>query len=422
MKDQVVIEEADDLSSVAEGWRYDDGTGLLFIKLHPDSANIRITIPKPRFIYVPQTSPRPKSDGSSVKGGLTDWAAASYVNDLDQICIQEGILFTTSIGSDPYIVSPPTVINAADYTYLLIRMRTSRGRRAQFFWATDTEPISEATSVPFRIISDGEFHDYFVPVEQNMRWEETVTYIRIDPTDSPDSEIAIEGIVGYSGVIPVEPSDGTVMDYPPWDINMDGRTDVLDFILIGQHFGQDVTTPLKPNPDVNRDGTVDIRDLVLVGKHFGEVYLAASPAEDLWSIDSEHVNMLVRLYNIMRDSPSSDPDFLATKELLHRFISNASISEYRLYQNYPNPFNPETWIPFQLSEDSEVVIQIYSINGQLIKVLDLGRKRAGLYLTRDTAACWDGANDTGESVASGLYFYNIKAGDFSATRKMVVKK
>jgi steroid delta-isomerase-like uncharacterized protein len=93
-----------------------------------------------------------------------------------------------------------------------------------------------------------------------------------------------------------------------------------------------------------------------------------------------------------------------------------------LLQNYPNPFNPETWIPYQLREPAEVVIRIYNANGQLVRTLSLGQRSAGFYLGRTKAAYWDGHNDAGEKVASGIYFYQIKAGDFKATRKMLIVK
>ena len=93
-----------------------------------------------------------------------------------------------------------------------------------------------------------------------------------------------------------------------------------------------------------------------------------------------------------------------------------------LLQNYPNPFNPETWIPYQLSTDSEVVISIYDLNGERVRQLDFDYQHVGTYITRDRAAYWDGKDTFGEPVASGLYFYQIRAGVFSATRKMVILK
>jgi hypothetical protein len=93
-----------------------------------------------------------------------------------------------------------------------------------------------------------------------------------------------------------------------------------------------------------------------------------------------------------------------------------------LLQNYPNPFNPETWIPYQIRQPSEVVIRIYNATGRLIRTLNLGQREAGFYLSRSSAAYWNGKSDSNESVSSGLYFYQIKAGDFNATRRMVIVK
>lgn len=132
--------------------------------------------------------------------------------------------------------------------------------------------------------------------------------------------------------------------------------------------------------------------------------------------------MLTKLYGIMEDNPNSDPAFRDTKEILRRLISNASVSKTKVLQNYPNPFNPETWIPFQLSEASEVEIKIYNPAGQLIKALDLGYRNAGYYESQEDSARWDGTNESGEKVASGLYFYTLRAGEYTATRRMLLIK
>ena len=97
-------------------------------------------------------------------------------------------------------------------------------------------------------------------------------------------------------------------------------------------------------------------------------------------------------------------------------------AETSLLRNYPNPFNPETWIPYQLSEPADVTLTIYDIQGRVVRNLDLGHQRAGIYRSRGRAAHWDGRNTHGESVASGLYFYTLTAGDFVATRKMLIRK
>ena len=95
--------------------------------------------------------------------------------------------------------------------------------------------------------------------------------------------------------------------------------------------------------------------------------------------------------------------------------------ETSLLPNYPNPFNPETWIPYQLAEPADVSISIYAADGRLVRTLDLGHQPVGIYESRSRAAYWDGRNQLGEPVASGVYFYTLTAGEFSATRKMLIK-
>jgi len=93
-----------------------------------------------------------------------------------------------------------------------------------------------------------------------------------------------------------------------------------------------------------------------------------------------------------------------------------------LFQNYPNPFNPETWIPYQLGDDAHVKINIYDSSGRLVRLMDLGGKSAGQYVDIDKAVYWDGRNDSGEQIASGIYFYSLEADGFYETRKMVMAK
>ena len=93
-----------------------------------------------------------------------------------------------------------------------------------------------------------------------------------------------------------------------------------------------------------------------------------------------------------------------------------------LLPNYPNPFNPETWIPYQLAKPAEVTLHIYSVNGTLVQTLALGHQPAGMYRSKSRAAYWDGRNAQGEKVASGIYFYTLSAGDFTLTRKMLIRK
>ena len=99
-----------------------------------------------------------------------------------------------------------------------------------------------------------------------------------------------------------------------------------------------------------------------------------------------------------------------------------SVKRTALLQNFPNPFNPETWMPYRLASDVPVSIQIYNAQGQLLRELNLGEQQAGSYLTRDTAAYWDGRNRFGETVSSGVYFYTLEAGSYEATRRMLILK
>ena len=102
--------------------------------------------------------------------------------------------------------------------------------------------------------------------------------------------------------------------------------------------------------------------------------------------------------------------------------SFGGIKRNALLQNYPNPFNPETWMPYQLAADAPVAFHIYNVQGQLIRELDLGAQQAGTYLSSESAAYWDGRDQTGQTVASGVYFYTLQANAFRATRRMLILK
>ena len=98
------------------------------------------------------------------------------------------------------------------------------------------------------------------------------------------------------------------------------------------------------------------------------------------------------------------------------------IKRTALLQNFPNPFNPETWIPYTLADNVDVNVRIYDVEGKLVRQLDIGYQRAGSYLSREKAVYWDGRDQLGESVSSGVYFYTLKTAGFSDTRRMVILK
>ena len=111
-----------------------------------------------------------------------------------------------------------------------------------------------------------------------------------------------------------------------------------------------------------------------------------------------------------------------TKIVQLRVIPQLRPRESRLLQNYPNPFNPETWLPYQLAVPTHVMIYIYDFSGHLVRTLDLGLKQAGFYTSQSEAAYWDGRNESGERISSGLYIYRLQAEDFSAMQRMVIVK
>ena len=98
------------------------------------------------------------------------------------------------------------------------------------------------------------------------------------------------------------------------------------------------------------------------------------------------------------------------------------LAQTQLLANYLNPFNPETWIPFQLAEDSTATARVYDVTGKQIRIIELGHVAAGNYVEINRAIYWDGKTEDGEQVSSGTYFYQIEARDYTETRKMVILK
>ena len=213
----------------------------------------------------------------------------------------------------------------------------------------------------------------------------------------------------------------TVGEYPAWDVNQDGRVSVVDLVLVAKDLGSDAQANFRT--DVNRDGTINIQDLILVAQHLGESTTSAAPAAIAAINNGELTPAMIQAWiaqaQIEDDGSIAFQQGIANLERLRTlFIPE----ETALLHNYPNPFNPETWVPYQLAEPAEVTLTIHSVNGTLVRTLALGHQPAGIYQTRTRAAYWDGKNDVGESVASGVYFYTLTAGDFNATRKMLIRK
>ena len=223
-------------------------------------------------------------------------------------------------------------------------------------------------------------------------------------------------------IIPSAPIEITITvgDYPAWDVNQDGRVSILDLILVAKDLG--AGTPANLRTDVNRDGVINIQDLIIVAQHLGESTASAAPsaiAIDGLELDPAMIQAWIAQAQIEDDGSIAFQQGIANlKRLLVLFIPE----ETALLHNYPNPFNPETWIPYQLAEPAEVTLTIYAVNGTLVRTLALGHQPAGIYQTHNRAVYWDGKNEVGESVASGIYFYTLTAGDFNTTRKMLIRK
>ena len=234
----------------------------------------------------------------------------------------------------------------------------------------------------------------------------------------------------------LESSATTVVASPNWEVNKDYAVDMQDIVILGIDFDKNIMGNPRPNPDVTRDGLVDLFDLVAVASHYADEYSAvpqpaASPAiikratHNLPTPTSVQLPILQNLYDRVARYPDTDASVLAVKRLLASLIERAEPAlpqSTRLAQNYPNPFNPETWISFELAEAADVTIRIYDAKGQLVRTIALGKHPTGFYLTPERAAYWDGRNDSGERIASGVYFYTFTAGTFTATRKLTVLK
>ena len=146
----------------------------------------------------------------------------------------------------------------------------------------------------------------------------------------------------------------------------------------------------------------------------------AAQVGDVLEISAQSPNPFVRVnslrYTVTREDVGRS--LIQLPELVAYEIS----AQTELLANYPNPFNPETWIPYRLAEDAFVTLTIYDAVGQVVRTLDVGHQIASAYENRSKAIYWDGRNESGESVASGVYFYHLSAGDYSATRRMVILK
>ena len=255
-------------------------------------------------------------------------------------------------------------------------------------------------TVEFTVIGDGENRLTLDNFQVGSRRGEVI------PIITPEIVIVVDG-------------DGSTK--PAWDVNQDGQVNVLDLILVSQHLGADASS--SPQADVNGDGTINVLDLIVVAQYLGESTAPAAPFSvaviETLELDSATVQMWIAQARIENDGSLA---FQQGIENLERLLASLLPEKTALLPNYPNPFNPETWIPYDLVEAADVTVRIYATDGVLVRTLALGHQAAGIYQSRARAVYWDGKNEMGEPVASGVYFYTLTTGNFTATRKMLIRK
>ena len=254
----------------------------------------------------------------------------------------------------------------------------------------------------------GDFQDRFTV---NLKQGDNLLLVKVSERDG-----------GWSMFIGIDADVNAVYKRPPdavvsGDINGDGVVNILDLIVIASDLGNAGANLMA---DVNGDGVVSVLDLILAAGMFDGAAAAPSAQpqvpEILTAVEVEGWLTDARALQI-RD-PIMKRGFL----MLEQLLVSLTPKETELLSNYPNPFNPETWIPYRLAEDANVTLTIYDSSGQVVRTLDVGHQIASAYESRSKAVYWDGRNEFGEPVASGIYFYTLTTGDFSATRRMVILK
>ncbi len=278
-------------------------------------------------------------------------------------------------------------------------------------------------------MASGQIHFYHIGQEEITIETEIPLVKSISTSDAvtalawhPDGNVISDGKSVYRTVLnPIfTPLAATPLPTRK-DVNRDGAVDIDDLILVASNFGKSFTVDASPNPDVNQDGVVDRNDVL-------EIIAALEAAA---GSPSAHIQLTAKTLqywiDIAKQLNNRDETFQRGIKALEQLLvtltqEEITPSETALLANYPNPFNPETWIPYHLAKTADVSISIYTADGQLVRTLALGQQASGIYYSRSRAAYWDGKNRVGENVASGLYFYTFSADDFTATRKMLIRK
>ena len=265
--------------------------------------------------------------------------------------------------------------------------------------------------VTFSVSSGGGTLSVTSAMTDNDGRAESILTLGTDPGTN-SVEVTVKGIQEKQTVT-------AIAELPPIpeDVNRDDIVNILDLVLVASALG---TAGPDLAADVNGDGIVNILDLVLVAGALGNT--AAAPSVLPGALDVLTARDVRECLTQAQELDVMDATSRRGVLLLEQLLEALTPKDTVLLFNYPNPFNPETWIPYRLAEDSDVVLTIYDTAGITVRRLDLGHQSAGFYDSRSHAIYWDGRNDFGEQAASGLYFYHLSAGDYSATRKMLIRK
>ena len=246
--------------------------------------------------------------------------------------------------------------------------------------------------------------------DSDGRAESTLT---LGPNPGPNSvTVSVTGIQEEQTVT-------AIAELPPipQDVNMDDAVNILDLVFVASALGDEGQGLVA---DVNGDGVVNILDLVSVAGALGDVAAAPSlhPQALAMFTATDVGQWLVQAQTLDLTDATSQRGVL----FLNQLLAALTPKETALLSNYPNPFNPETWIPYRLADDADVTLTIYNSSGIMVRRLELGHQSAGFYESRSEAIYWDGRNEFSEGVASGVYFYHLSAGEYSAARRMLVIK
>ncbi len=203
------------------------------------------------------------------------------------------------------------------------------------------------------------------------------------------------------------------------DVNGDGVVNVIDLVIVAVNFGTTDATAVQG--DVNGDGEVNREDIIAVLEALEAQEAVGAPAAV--STTQSLQQWIDRAKQLNRTDATFQKGVAMLEQLVATWREAETVpKETALLANYPNPFNPETWIPYQLAKSAVVTLTIYAADGKLVRTLELRHQSVGIYQNKSQAAYWDGKNALGEPVASGLYFYTLTTGDFTATRKMLIRK